>query len=442
MSSTTDRLFIRRRLDNGLTVLMRPSRAAPVTSFWIWYRVGSRNEPEGLTGASHWVEHMLFRGTPRFPRGAVHRLIAREGGIRNGMTSFDFTCYFETLPSDRVEIALEIEADRMVNAQFTSEAVEAERTIILSERAGSENRPMWRLHEAVNKAAFGSHPYGHPVIGWREDLERITRDQLYEHYRTYYAPNQAIVAIAGDFDPDRMLERVDAHFGGIDRSAGSRYDPPRPDPPQDLTRVTITGEERTRYVLIAFPAPSAAEEDYIPLLLADCVLGGAPAMALFGARAIPSRSSRLYRSVVEGDLAARASSNLRFSVDPSLFTISATARPDADPEQLEAALWREVDRITTEPITADELSRARRQLQAAFAYSSESVTNQAFWLGYSEAVVRAEWFSGFMDAVARVTADDILRVASKYLRRDRAVVGWYHPEGGDSRPLSAHPDAS
>ncbi|HEY63053.1 MAG TPA: insulinase family protein [Caldilineae bacterium] len=422
--------FVRRRLDNGLTVLMRPSHVAPVTSFWVWYRVGSRNERPGMTGASHWVEHMLFRGTPRFPGSVVHKLIAREGGVRNGMTSYDFTCYFETLPSDRIDLALQIEADRMVNAQFTPDAVEAERTIILSERAGNENRPTWRLHEAIEAAAFQVHSYGHPVIGRREDLERMSRDELYAYYRTCYAPNRAVIAVAGDFEPDEMMSQIEASFGSI-KPVERALEEPEPEPPQtEMRRVRVTGHERTAYVEMGFRVPPASHPDWVALMALKAILGGAASMTLFGGGASAMfRSSRLYKALVERELAARVGCGMSLSIDPHLFTFFAAVRQGVSPQRVEDALWTEIERVHREPVEHAELDKALRQSRAQFAYGSESVTNQAFWLGYSEVVTSAEWFTGFMDALARVTVEDVSRVAQTYLRRERAVVGWYEPEG-------------
>jgi zinc protease len=209
-------------LDNGLTVVLREMHHAPVASFWIWYRVGSRNEGPGATGISHWVEHMLFKGTPTFPRGEFDKAIAREGGVFNGMTWIDFTTYFETLPADRIDLALRVEADRMVNAVFDPAEVEVERTVVISERQGSENNPEFLLGEALQAAAFQAHPYHHSVIGWQADLKTMTRDQLYSHYRSYYAPENAVVAVAGDFDREVMLARINELFGGIPGGPGLR----------------------------------------------------------------------------------------------------------------------------------------------------------------------------------------------------------------------------
>ncbi|MBC7256238.1 MAG: insulinase family protein, partial [Chloroflexi bacterium] len=195
-------------LDNGLEVILKEVHAAPIISTWLWYRVGSRNELGGDTGISHWVEHMLFKGSARFPKGEIMRAVDRLGGYINAMTSHDFTVFYTTLPSAHAELALEIEADRMASAKFAPAEVEAERTVIIAEREGGENEPSYMLAEEVCASAFRVHPYHHQTIGWKEDLLRLTRDHLYAHYRRYYLPNNAILVVVGDFDTEDWLKRI------------------------------------------------------------------------------------------------------------------------------------------------------------------------------------------------------------------------------------------
>lgn len=415
-------------LPNQLTVITLETHRVPVTSFWIWYRVGSRNEVPGITGISHWVEHMLFKGTPSFPEGEFDKIISREGGMYNGMTWIDFTTYFETLPSDRIDLALRIEADRMVNSLFKPEDVESERTVIISEREGHENFPRFLLSEEVQALAFKVHSYRHEVIGWKSDLRAMTRDDLYRHYRTYYAPNNAVVAIAGDFETEALLTRVEDMFGAIEPG------PPLPEvrgvePPQrGERRVIVEGEGATAYLEMAFHAPPATHEDFFPMVVLDAVLGGAKSMSLFAGEA-PNRSSRLYRALVDKELAASVYSSLNPTIDPYLHSFGVTVRAGKTLEEVEAALWAEIERVMEEPVTADELTKAIKQSRAQFAYSSESVTSQAFWLGFSSIVADVDWFYSYLDRLAAVTAEDVLQVAQKYLARSRRTVGWYVPSG-------------
>ena len=202
-------------LPNGLTVLLREAHSAPVISFWLAYRVGSRNEPTGQTGISHWVEHMMFKGTEQFPAGMLDREIDRAGGQWNAFTSMDATKYFETLPADKIDIAMRAEADRMVNAEFDAEETESERTVIISERQGAENQPTFWLQEGVRGSAFRVHGYHHEIIGDETDLRRMTRAELYAHYRRHYCPSNAAVIAVGAFDTDDMLARIHKLYGSI-----------------------------------------------------------------------------------------------------------------------------------------------------------------------------------------------------------------------------------
>jgi len=196
-------------LPNGLKVFLKEIHTAPIISSWLWYKVGSRDEVPGRTGISHWVEHMQFKGTPQFSANILDRSISREGGMWNAMTYLDWTAYYETMPSDKIDFVLRLEADRMVNSLFDEKEVASERTVIISEREGSENEPLFELGEAVQHAAFRIHPYHHEVIGDMADLHSITRDDLYSHYRTFYVPNNAVMAVAGDFDTKRRTFWID-----------------------------------------------------------------------------------------------------------------------------------------------------------------------------------------------------------------------------------------
>ena len=286
------------RLDNGMLVLSKEWHAAPVASSWLWYRVGSRNESTGLTGLSHWVEHMMFKGTQRFGKGDVMRLISRNGGSDNAFTWLDFTSYYEILPSDRFGIALDIEADRMTSCLFDESEVQAERTVIISEREGAENNPQFHLSEELMAAAFKVHTYGHETLGWKCDLQAITRNDLYHHYRTYYVPNNAILVLVGDFQTDRILEKVASLFGSI--PSGPAVPPVTcVEPPQQgERRVTVRRPGGTAYVQMAYHAPAASHPDYWPMFVLASVLSGVGSLN-FTSPGASGKSARLYRALVE-----------------------------------------------------------------------------------------------------------------------------------------------
>jgi zinc protease len=416
----------RSMLDNGLQVILRPSHRAPVASFWIFYRVGSRNEAPGHTGISHWVEHMLFKGTPRYPRGEFDKAVARAGGVFNGMTGQDWTVYFETLPAERIDLALHVESDRMANAVFDPDETELERTVILSEREGSENNEFYRLHEEVQATTFLAHGYRNPIIGWPSDLRTLTRDMLYAHYRTFYAANNAVIVVTGAFEPIAMLAQIEQHFGVL-APAPSTPTVTIEEPPQRAERrILLRGAEPTAYYLQVFRAPPALHEDFFPFVVLDSVLGGAKGMGLFGGSA-NNRSNRLYRALVEQQLTVDVASNFGPTIDPGLFTISATLASDVEHQAVEAAIWTEIEAIQHDGIAAAEREKAIKQTRAQFAYSSESVTHEAFWLGFSEIVASLDWLATWSERLQAVTVDDVQRVARHYLQRDRQTVGYYIP---------------
>ncbi len=202
-------------LPNGMTVMLKEIHTTPLISVWVWYRVGSRDEVPPLTGISHLVEHMQFKGTPEFPAEVMDRAVAREGGARNAFTFLDWTTYFETMPADKIDLALRIEADRMVHSLFDPQEFSSERTVVISEREGNENEPLFLLGEAVQQAAFRVHSYHHEIIGDLADLKTLRRDDLYAHYRAFYVPNNAVITVAGDFETSQMLARIEQLFGPI-----------------------------------------------------------------------------------------------------------------------------------------------------------------------------------------------------------------------------------
>ena len=425
-------------LPNGLTVLTKEIHDAPVATFWVWYRVGARNEVPGITGISHWVEHMLFKGTPTFKKGEIFRSVTKNGGTLNGFTWIDYTTYFETLPSDRIDLALRIESDRMINSVFAPDEVASERTVILSEREGSENYPTFHLGEEVNSAAFRVHPYGQGVIGFKSDLQAITRDDLYAWYRSHYAPNNAIAVAVGDFQTDEMLRRIDELFGPI--SAGAVIPPVRSvEPAQEgERRVTVRRPGPTCYFEVACHAPAASHPDAIPLIVLDAILSGAKPVGMGGREGSMGRSSRLYRRLVDSGLASSAGSSFGLTKDPYLFGISATLRPGVELARVEQAVFEELDRIRQDGVTEEELAKARKQVRAQLAYGSEGVTSHAYWLGALETVYTHKLFEDILDRVDAVSAADVQRVTRAYLDEQNRTVGWFLPTGtggpGGERP--------
>lgn len=417
-------------LPNGLTIHLKEIHTAPIISTWVWYRVGSRNEKKGKTGISHWVEHMQFKGTQAFPAGILDREISRVGGVWNALTHLDWTTYFETLPAHIFDISLSLEADRMVNSQFINEEVERERTVIISEREGNENQPHFLLAEAVQKAAFSEHPYQHEVIGVKEDLNTISREDLYDHYRRYYQPANSVLAIAGDFKTSDMLEKIENTFGELPQGEPVTDAIPEDPPLGAEKRVHVTGPGETSYVQIAYRAPSAREQDFFTLTVLDSLLTGPSSLNMFGSGGTSNKTSRLYRALVEGEISVSCQGALQATLDPYLYTINLTVHPDHTPDEVLNAVDQEIQRVLDSQVTKPEIDRAIKQAKALFAFSSENISNQAFWLGYSEMFASYEWFEHYIDHLSRVTPENMLKIAQTYLRPGKRVVGFYTPEQG------------
>lgn len=420
------------QLSNGLQIMLKEIHTAPIISHWVWYQVGSRNESTGITGISHWVEHMQFKGTPEFPSTILDKAVSREGGVWNAFTFLDWTTYFETMPADKIDLALRLEADRMVNSNFDPQEVESERTVIISERQGHENQPLFLLREAVHAAAFRVHPYHHEIIGELSDLQSIQREDLYNHYQTYYSPNNAVVTVSGDFETERMLERIRELYEPIP-SRNKPRQMVRPEPARrGEHRLNVEGPGETVYIIAAYHAPAANDPDFFPYVVLDSLLTGPAGLNMFGG-GISNKTSRLYHSLVEEtELAVSVNGTLPATIDPYLHALTITVHPQRTPEEVAAALDGEIRRIQETPPSADELARASKQARALFAYGSESISNQAFWMGFSEMFASYDWFSKYLDNLAAVKPEDVQRIAQTYLIPQNRVIGMYIPNDNNT----------
>jgi len=311
----------------------------------------------------------------------------------------------------------------MANSGFDPAEVASERSVIISEREGNENNPEWALHEEVMATAFRVHPYGHMVIGWKDDLRNITRADLYQHYKMYYGPHNAVLVIVGDINPQPVQARIQELFGSI--AAGPLPPPMLITEPaqQSERRVVLRRPGTTAYFHAVYHTCAGTHEDAFPLLMLESILSGAN----LGGGTPTHRSARLYRALVETELATHASAHYQPGIDSSPLHLGGTVRDGHTLAEFEQALRVEIDRLLQEPVSEGELAKVRKQAKAHFAYTIERVSSQAQWLGYMEMLSDWRLFDLFADRLAAVTAAQVQHVAQKYLRPTNLTVGWFEP---------------
>jgi zinc protease len=400
-------------LDNGLKVLLLEDHKSPVVTFQVWYRVGSRNEKDGKSGLSHFLEHMMFKGSKKIKPEEYSRIIAKNGGRSNAFTTSDVTVYYATMSRDKIGIEIDLEADRMANALLGETYFEPEKKVIQEERRlRTEDKPVSALGEVAGAVAYMVHPYRRPVIGWMEDIQNLTRQELVDHYKLYYAPNNAFIVMAGDFSTAETLPKIRAAFGNIPRGSEAPKVRAEEPPQKGERRVTLKKEAELPFVLMYYHTPNLKSPDNYALDVLSVVLAG-------------GRSSRLYHDLVYQKRLARSvdADYNGLSIDPSVFSMTAQLMPGKDPAEIE----REIDSLL-EPLKSDlisdrELQKAKNQIESAFVYAQDSIFGQAMKIGYYEAVGDWRLLDRYLDGIRKVTPQDIQRVAQEYLNRDRRTVG-------------------
>src|SRR6266545_622340 len=394
-------------LDNGLRVLVLEDHRSPVVSIQLWYRVGSRNERPGATGLAHFLEHMMFKGTPTHGKGEFARMVEQNGGQDNAFTTQDVTSYFVDIAADKVDMVLGLEADRMRHLLLDPKEIDSERQVVMEERrTRTEDDPDGLLSEGMNSLAFKAHPYRWPIIGWMEDIGRINPAELRAFYDTYYQPNNAILVVVGDVKAPEVMERVRRLFGPIPR--GPELPPVTAvEPPQiDERRVLVSkAGAQLPIVDLAWHVPNHGSPDSAALELLSTILS-------------EGRASRLYRKLVyEGRLALGAGGDYSyFSRDPNLFAFYATPLPGQSAQALEGAL------LKNELVPEEELQRAKNQIEAAFVWRQDSVHSRASSLARFELAGSWRLQADFVPRIRAVTAADLQRVARTYFPTDRKNV--------------------
>lgn len=410
-------------LDNGFRAMIVEQRRLPVVASTLWYRVGSRDERTGETGLSHFLEHMMFKGTPEFGKGEIDLITSKLGGSNNAFTGHDTTAYYFALASDRWEKALEIEASRMTGCLLEPQEFEAEKSVVLEELAMGEDDPWHQLYDAIESMTYQVHPYHHPVIGWRGDLEALGVDVMRSYYRRNYGPNRSFLVVAGDVDVDRTAARIRELFGSMEASADTRA-PVLEEPPQKGERravVRFPGTEDIVRMAIGMRTCRMGERDDFVFDVLSHVLGS-------------DKTGRLCKRLIHDEQVAThvwVSNEVR--LDPGMMCIYLELRPGADPHVAEALVREELDRLQREGASDSELSRAKSQLRSAYLFEEETVLDIALRIGRFECSAVRGWglLPDVLDTYESVSSEDLQAVCSRYFGPDLWNVATLYPEAGE-----------
>lgn len=419
-----------RMRSNGLTVLLKEMHTAPVVTVMLLYRVGSRNEAVGYTGSTHFLEHLMFRGSTNFdPRkhNGIDDVLKPIGGQNNATTWFDRTSYFEVVPASDLNLCLQFESDRMRNLLLRGDDRKSEMTVVRNELERNENEAQAILDTQLFATAFREHPYHHPTIGWRSDVEGVPLSRLKKFYDDFYWPNNATLLIVGDFQPQSALQMVSKNFGKIPHSPNPIPDVYTTEPAQEgQRRFTIQRGEDTPKVMMGYHIPRALDKDSYTLDVIDSLLGDDN-----------RQSSRLYKRLVDTGLASDVYASSYTLRDPGLFVLYASATPGSKLDTLESSLQQELDKLKTETVPAEELQRAKTSISKRLKLSSVDPLELAQQIGEALATGNLDYWLNFEKRINAVTADDIKRVANKYFTSKNESVGHYLPQTDTTPAASA-----
>ena len=417
-------------LSNGLTILTKEMHDKPIVASIIWYRVGSRNEELGQTGKSHFLEHMLFKGTDRFKKGQIDLLTLENGGANNAFTWLDFTAYYFTFASDRWQVALEIEANRMRNTSFAPEEFDSEKQVVEEELRIGLDGPWEALENEVWATAFRQHPYHWPTVGWLDDLEAATVDEMKAYYDKWYHPRNATLVLVGDFNTDEILPKVEELFGSIPAGPEAKEMHIVEPSQRGEKRVVVKKDTPVERLLIGFHAPAVGEDDAYAMHAIETLLSR-------------GKTSRLYQRLIERDQSVTsASASYNDHIDRSLVYFQAELKPGFKLEDVEKAIYEEIEALHN--ISPSELDKAKRLIEADLVLSNEQPLQQAILLGQYETIAFAEripaesrgyqYLDSLLANIRNVTAEDVTRIARKYFTRDNRTVGYLvnEVEGGES----------
>jgi zinc protease len=422
------------RLGNGMRIIVKPDHRAPVAVVMVWYRVGSMDEVNGVTGVAHALEHMMFKGTRTTGAGEYSRIISAAGGRDNAFTTNDYTAYFATLQKSHLELALRLEADRMANLTLAPEEWSREIKVVMEERRyRTDDRPRALVYEQLMATALSEHPYRRPIIGWMSDLQHMTAEDAREFYRRWYVPNNAVLVVVGDVSPPEVVAAAEKYFGGV-KSRPLPERKPQEEPAQLGTkRLTVKAPAELPYVLMVFRAPALRDpaQDWEPyaLEMLSAVLSGNAAARL------PNNLVRTER------LASAASASYDgLARGPGFFYLSATPTPGKSAADVEEGLRREMARIVSDGVSSGELDRAKAQAVASHVYERDSMMYQAREIGEMEMVgISHTTLDLQLRKLREVTPEQVQEVARKYYVEDALTIARLDPQPLEGRRPAAPP---
>jgi zinc protease len=411
-------------LDNGMKILVKPDNRAPVVVAQVWYRIGSSYEPDGITGVSHVLEHMMFKGTKKYPNGEFNRIIAENGGKDNAFTGRDYTAYFQTLEKSRLAVSMELESDRMRGLLLDKDEFNKELQVVIEERRmRTEDKPENKVYEKFNEVAFPGHPYGRPVIGWMRDLKELEVNDLHKWYQRYYSPSNAILVVVGDVEPSEVIAMAKKYYGPIKNSEVELPEQHKVAKQTATKRISVSAPANVPYVIIGFHVPAVVdkpEHDWEPYALEvmSAILDG-------------GNAARFPDQLIRGQQVATA---VGTSYDPfarlaGYFLIDGNPARDASVEQLEKAVLEQLNMLKVTAVSETELQRVKAQVIASKIYQRDSVFYQAMKLGLLETTLN-DWrlTEDHTERLQAVSAEQIMFVARKYFQTENMTVAVLDPQ--------------
>lgn len=411
------------KLDNGLQVVVIPDSRSPVVTHMVWYKVGAADEPKGVSGIAHFLEHLMFKSTEKISSGEFSKIVSRLGGQDNAFTGHDITAYFQRISKERLPQVMEMEADRMVNLKLTDKEVLTERDVILEERRSRvENNPAAILDEQMDAALYLHHPYGIPVIGWEHEMAKLSRQNAIDHYKRYYAPNNAVLVVAGDVTPDEVKKYASDTFGKLPANpAAARAERPA-DPPQRVARRVMLEDPRA--------GKASIHRDYIVPSYSTAAPLEAEALDLLAKIAADGATSRLYKKLVMEDKVASSTggSYMGSGLDSGKFSVYAIAGDGVDLGKVEATMDEVLAEIAANGVTQAELDRAKNGYVAEYIYENDNQASLARRYGWGLALGRSiAQIESWPDHISKVSLDDVKKAAATYLDVRRSVTGTLKP---------------